>query len=666
MLPLTAWVLLVLSSGAALTWLAHDSRSEFEERFRLRAAIAAEFVATHVGDLLRRERDQATQFLAGRTVAADAFARSTAAFGYSAAVLLDHTGRLLHVSPAAPALVGRDLTVTYPHLRTAVQENRPAVSAVVRSAATGTAVVAFATPYRTPYGRRVFSGAVDVAASPLGSYLGHAIALPGSSVYLFDVNGAIVGTGNPTAGPTGSLERHQPDLAAALRDRANGRVTIAGEPRYFASESVPNTPWRLAATVPQALLYHPVQRVTTGVQAAGITVAGLGLFGVAYAGRIRRSRADLLASEQRFRGLFENTMVGMVFTGVDGRFLTVNQALCQMVGYSATELETGSWQRLTHPDDRAASARQVDAVLAGAQRGFTLAKRYLHADGRVIHVEVTSTLLRDERDRPLHFVTQIVDVSDRQRLQEQREQARQALAEQTAQLKRSNAELQDANRRIADLVTMLTHDVRQPLSSIAGYCDLLLDGWEESSDADRWADLRRLAAAGRAANELVEEVLTLTQLDADAARPSTTRICLRTALNEAVDVLPAENRAGLELDVPPDHAVLADPRHLHQILVNLLSNAYKYGSAPIRLGSSRQDGTVQMSVSDSGEGVPEEFVPQLFERFARASTGVAPKRKGTGVGLYIVRQLAEANGGSVTYQPNQPHGSRFLVRLPAP
>lgn len=665
LLPLAAWLVVVLAAACGWWWLARDSRGALEARFQARATNVAGFVAHHVADLIQREREQATRFLAAPVVDDADFARSVAAFGYRAAVLLDDRGRLLHVAPPAAEQRGRDLTVAYPHLRTAVRDNRPAVSPVVPAVARGTPVVAFATPFDTPHGRRVFSGAVEIDSGPLGTYLGHAVALPGSAVYLVDVNGMIVSTGHPRPAPTGRLDAHAGALVTAMRAGDSGPVTVHGRAHYFTHRAVPDTPWRLVVTVPQATLYQPLRSVTTGVQVAGTTVAGLGLIAAVYAGRARRGRASLRTSEQRFRGLFENTMVGMVFTAPDGRFLTVNEALCHMVGYSAAELEHGGWYTLTHPDDRASSAQQVAEVLDGRRRGFRLAKRYLHADGRVIHVEVTSTLLRDEHDQPLHFVTQIVDVSERHRLQEQQRQIQHAVAEQAARLRRSNSELQDANRRIADLVTMLTHDVRQPLGSIVGYCALLLDGWNDSSDAEKQADVRRLAAAGRSANELVEEVLTLTQLDADAARPSTTSVCLRSALTEAVDVLAPEERTAITIDAPADLAVLADPRHLHQILVNLISNACKYGAAPIQLASARDGDTVQVSVSDAGDGVPAEFVPRLFDRFTRASTGVAPKRKGTGVGLYIVRQLAEANGASIRYQPNRPRGSTFVVRLPA-
>jgi signal transduction histidine kinase len=139
------------------------------------------------------------------------------------------------------------------------------------------------------------------------------------------------------------------------------------------------------------------------------------------------------------------------------------------------------------------------------------------------------------------------------------------------------------------------------------------------------------------------------------------------ALAEALDTLGAGQRPRTRVDVEPGLGVLADTRHLHQILVNLLSNAHKYGGeeAEVRVQAGRLDtALVEVVVADDGEGVPPEFVPHLFERFSRATSGVASTRTGTGLGLYIVRELVAANGGTIRYEPNRPHGSRFVVELP--
>ena len=177
-----------------------------------------------------------------------------------------------------------------------------------------------------------------------------------------------------------------------------------------------------------------------------------------------------------------------------------------------------------------------------------------------------------------------------------------------------------------------------------------------------------ISRAGTRMMELVEEVLTLTEVEHGGLRARRSGIAMENALDEALGSLSDELRARTRVDVEPGLAVLADARHLQQILVNLLSNAHKYGGedAEVRVQAGRLDNAlVEIVVSDAGEGVPPEFVPHLFERFTRAGSGVAPTRTGTGLGLYIVGELVEANGGSIRYEPNRPTGSRFVVELPA-
>jgi signal transduction histidine kinase len=145
--------------------------------------------------------------------------------------------------------------------------------------------------------------------------------------------------------------------------------------------------------------------------------------------------------------------------------------------------------------------------------------------------------------------------------------------------------------------------------------------------------------------ELVEEILTLTQLDADGLGTRSVTVDARRAIREAA-------------------ASVADPRHLTQILMNLLSNALKYGVPPVEVTVDGRN-PVAIDVRDHGDGVPADFVPRLFDRFTRADTPASRARKGTGLGLYIVRQLVETNGGAVEYRDHPGDGGCFTVRLPA-
>ena len=130
--------------------------------------------------------------------------------------------------------------------------------------------------------------------------------------------------------------------------------------------------------------------------------------------RKRRDRA-LAVAEELFRSAFDNAPIGMALVAPDGRWLKVNRALCELTAYPETELLVGSFRTITHPDDLEADLAQVAEVLDGKRRSYQIEKRCYHADGHVIWVLLSVSLVRDSCGEPLYFVTQIQDVTDRKR-----------------------------------------------------------------------------------------------------------------------------------------------------------------------------------------------------------------------------------------------------------
>jgi signal transduction histidine kinase len=115
----------------------------------------------------------------------------------------------------------------------------------------------------------------------------------------------------------------------------------------------------------------------------------------------------------------------------------------------------------------------------------------------------------------------------------------------------------------------------------------------------------------------------------------------------------------------PELVAVVDPSHLTRILDNYKGNAFKYGHPPVHIEAERVGDFVELRVRNHGPGVPPEFVPRLFTKFDRADTPTTRTTQGTGLGLSIVKRLAEAKHGDVRYQPNEPQGGCFVVRLPA-
>jgi signal transduction histidine kinase len=226
----------------------------------------------------------------------------------------------------------------------------------------------------------------------------------------------------------------------------------------------------------------------------------------------------------------------------------------------------------------------------------------------------------------------------------------------------SNRRLTEANQVQADMMVMIGHDARQPLSGVIGYIEATLEEWENTPDDIRRANLTKAASAAHRVDQLIEDVLTMGSLDAGTITAKPESVPVRQIIEEAIE----SAGGGVPITLLADAAdrALVDPWHLRQIVANLIGNAVKYGMAPITVTVRPADHAVEIVVCDSGEGVPRDFVPHLFERFTRAETGIATRKHGTGFGLYIVCSLIKANHGRITYHPGEPAGACFTVRLP--
>jgi PAS domain S-box-containing protein len=135
--------------------------------------------------------------------------------------------------------------------------------------------------------------------------------------------------------------------------------------------------------------------------------------------RLNEAEEAIRESEERFRRIFQYSAAGMVLVAPDLRFLKANDVFCRMVGYAEEELLGKTFQEVTHPDDRAVGGAFVQQVLAGKREAFQLEKRYLHRNGRVVWGLVSSSLLRDPAGRPMYFVTQIQDITQRKLAEEE-------------------------------------------------------------------------------------------------------------------------------------------------------------------------------------------------------------------------------------------------------
>lgn len=214
----------------------------------------------------------------------------------------------------------------------------------------------------------------------------------------------------------------------------------------------------------------------------------------------------------------------------------------------------------------------------------------------------------------------------------------------------------------AEIISLISHDLRSPLTVVIGYLDLLTRPMSPDDHARALEAARRNAA--RMA-DLLEDLLSATRAQELLAPSELVPTPLCTLADEVISSLgPTHSERKLLLEADCDPVVLGEEKRLRQVLVNLVTNAYKYspGTDPILVRVRCDDANAYLEVIDHGPGIPEDEREHVFERFARLENGIG--RPGVGLGLYIVNIIAHNHGGSVSVEESPGGGATFIVQLP--
>jgi len=239
---------------------------------------------------------------------------------------------------------------------------------------------------------------------------------------------------------------------------------------------------------------------------------------------------------------------------------------------------------------------------------------------------------------------------DRARLFGQEQEARRAL-ERADQLK-------------SEFVALAAHELRSPVGAIYGISETVAERRDQLRPEQLEELQRALRSQIQRLREVVEQLLDLSRLDAEAVEIRPQRIRVRDRLAQIVEsVAPLESSDRIGIEVDPALEADVDVAALERIVSNLLVNACRYGEPPVVVRAGQEAGVLHVTVEDNGPGVPDEFVPLLFDRFAR-SAGSEGKAGGTGLGLAIARSYARAHHGDVSYRHAETRGAAFELTLP--
>ena len=308
-------------------------------------------------------------------------------------------------------------------------------------------------------------------------------------------------------------------------------------------------------------------------------------------------------------------------------------------------VDTAGVVRYGNPAAQELFARPWEA-LVGVELGFPVAPGetseidLLLPDGgsRVVEMRVTETTWEGE---PVH-VASLRDIGARWHIER---------------------ELKLAVEQRDTVLAVAAHELRTPLAVILGMSEILRDGWAGLPEDRRLHLVDLIAKQAHQLRRLVRTLLTLSRIEAGVLGAEPVAFDTSELVLSRLPELGDRSR-DVRVECAPGLVACADPEHLWQILANYIENAFKYGAAPVAVSVTERDDWVELRVCDVGAGVPDEFVSRLFERFSRGP-GAPRQAEGAGLGLSIVRSLAEAAGGEAWYEPREPTGACFCVRVPS-
>ncbi len=230
--------------------------------------------------------------------------------------------------------------------------------------------------------------------------------------------------------------------------------------------------------------------------------------------------------------------------------------------------------------------------------------------------------------------------------------------------------VRQADRAKSEFVSFVSHELRTPMTSIRGYADMLIKGMCGPLTSQQEQFVHTIHSNAMRMQILVSDLLDVSRIETGHMRLEIKSVDLMSALEDALQATQGQIEARSQQltvkvpeDLPPVHA---DPARLTQILINLLSNAYKYTpeGGKIRVRAWQQNGFVHCAVSDTGIGISPDDQAKLFTKFFRSEDPAAQEMPGTGLGLCIVKNLVELQGGQIEVESQLEQGTTFAFTLP--
>ena len=370
----------------------------------------------------------------------------------------------------------------------------------------------------------------------------------------------------------------------------------------------------------------------------------------------RESQEALRQSEERFRLLVEAVADYAIFMlDPEGHVMSWNTGAQRSTGYSSREIIGQHFRIFYLPESQAERHPENELEIALGTGRYEEEGWRVRKDGSRYWSSVVITAVFNDVGEHVGFAKVTRDRTEKRLAEEEREQTNASLAALNERLRQAAADQ-------TQFLAVTAHELRTPAAVLRGSADTLSRHWADLGEHERAGLLAGMSSSADRLGRLLNDLLTASKLDSDALNLRPVRSSVATLVSAAVD---GARVAGKGVDIRvgaiPEVEVMVDPSRIGQAIDNLIGNALSHGTPPVRLDVTVSGDVAQVRVSDSGAGVDTDVLPRLFERFATGDNV-----RGTGLGLFIARELARASGGDAFYEPSAPDNSAgtFVLTLP--
>lgn len=364
---------------------------------------------------------------------------------------------------------------------------------------------------------------------------------------------------------------------------------------------------------------------------------------------LKTTQMQLQRQEESFVGAFENSSIGMALVGLDGKWIQVNDSVCNSVGYTKEELMNLTFQDITHPEDLEKDLNLLHEVINGKRDSYQIEKRYFHKKGYLVHVLLTVTAVYDIDGSLSHFISQIVDISSRIEAEKSKEKLHKITLDQ--------------NKDLLNFAHIVSHNLRSHSTNMNMLIDFLKI---EKNEGEIKKITAMLDSASKGLNETIihlNEVVQIKTTTLEKMKPVVLLKALKKAKND-IKALLLKKDPLINIAIDKAHVVHVVPAYLDSIFLNLLTNAIKYSSPDrklkINISSTIKKNQVLITFSDNGLGIDLKMhgnkVFGMFKTFHKH-----PDAKG--IGLFITKNQIESMGGSIAIKSEVNVGTSFHITL---